>query len=298
MVTANAVKAVPSLVYGTAWKKNETRALVHQALVSGFRGIDTAAQPKHYQEHLVGDGIRDALGQGKLTREDLYIQTKFTSIHGQDPKNMPYDASLSVTEQVDVSVKSSLHNLRHSSQEGDEDDGSAYIDCLVLHSPFPSMTETREAWAAMESHVPTSVRTLGVSNVYQLPVLRQIYDSATIKPVVLQNRFYRDSGYDGDIRVFCRENGITYQSFWTLTANPRLLKSEVVGRVAEKVDVSRPVALYGLVLGLGKMSVLNGTTNAQRMRKDLDGVQAIRSWRQTNPVEWQEICTTFEALLV
>ena len=40
---------------------------------------------------------------------------------------------------------------------------------------------------------------------------------------MLQNRFYVDSGYDLELRQFCREQGITYQTFWTLTANPHVL---------------------------------------------------------------------------
>ena len=71
---------IPSLIYGTAWKKDQTRALVKQALLTGFRGVDTAAQPKHYQEDLVGQGIRDAIAEGGLRREDLYVRI-FTSKH-------------------------------------------------------------------------------------------------------------------------------------------------------------------------------------------------------------------------
>lgn len=65
---------IPSLIYGTAWKKDQTRTLVKQALLTGFRGVDTAAQPKHYQEDLVGEGLRDAMKEGGLKREDLYVR--------------------------------------------------------------------------------------------------------------------------------------------------------------------------------------------------------------------------------
>jgi diketogulonate reductase-like aldo/keto reductase len=64
----------PKLVYGTAWKKESTAALVYQAIRAGFRGIDTAAQPKHYQEHLVGDGIRRAISDGIVKREELFVR--------------------------------------------------------------------------------------------------------------------------------------------------------------------------------------------------------------------------------
>lgn len=39
---------IPQLFYGTAWKKGKTAELVELALRTGFRGIDTACQPKHY----------------------------------------------------------------------------------------------------------------------------------------------------------------------------------------------------------------------------------------------------------
>ena len=75
---------VPRMIYGTAWKKERTGALVLQALQAGFRAIDTASQPKHYQEHLVGAAVADAIAGGIVHREELFLQTKFTSIDGQD----------------------------------------------------------------------------------------------------------------------------------------------------------------------------------------------------------------------
>ena len=51
------MKAVPAVFYGTAWKKEKTAELVELALRTGFRGIDTACQPKHYNEPGVGEGI-------------------------------------------------------------------------------------------------------------------------------------------------------------------------------------------------------------------------------------------------
>lgn len=67
------VMSIPSLIYGTAWKKERTQELVVQALKAGFRGIDTAAQPKHYREDLVGEGVRQAVREGLVRREDLYV---------------------------------------------------------------------------------------------------------------------------------------------------------------------------------------------------------------------------------
>ncbi|KAK4542436.1 hypothetical protein LTR36_006688 [Oleoguttula mirabilis] len=285
---------MPALIYGTAWKKERSRDLVRQALLAGFRGVDTAAQPKHYREDLVGLGITDAIKEGGIKRNEIYIQTKFTSTNGQDPTNLPYNPDSSITEQVNASVASSLKNLGSSRPTASE---PAYIDCLLLHSPFPTPKQTQEAWRAMESHVPHSVRTLGISNVYHPPALTALYNFAIVKPVVLQNRFYRETGYDSAIRALCAEKDITYQSFWTLTANPHLLKSKVVHSVAQGAGVSLPVALYGLVLGMGRVSVLDGTTNAERMVEDIGGVQKVQAWQTTEPDMWAEARDAFTAAL-
>jgi diketogulonate reductase-like aldo/keto reductase len=37
---------MPRIMYGTAWKKDQTARLVEKAVRYGFSGIDTACQPK------------------------------------------------------------------------------------------------------------------------------------------------------------------------------------------------------------------------------------------------------------
>lgn len=68
---------IPPLLYGTAWKGEATTSLVLQALASGFQGIDTAAQRKHYREDLVGEAVAEAEKQLGITRERLWLQTKW-----------------------------------------------------------------------------------------------------------------------------------------------------------------------------------------------------------------------------
>ncbi|KAG9949126.1 aldo-keto reductase, partial [Aureobasidium melanogenum] len=270
------------MLYGTAWKKERTASLVQQALQAGFLAIDTAAQPKHYQEHLVGNGVNSFLSTSKLTRQDLYLQTKYTSFNGQDPNNLPYDPSASITEQVKASVASSLHNLRHN-----ENAEESYIDCLVLHSPLPTIKQTMEAWDAMSAFVPTKVHSLGISNT-SLPILQHIWSNSTVKPIVVQNRFYAATGWDIALREFCSDNGIVYQSFWTLTGNPELLDSQLVKVVVEQVGVSAEVALYSLVQGLG-ITPINGTTS--HIESDLAELSKLAQWKsQGHNVETWEKC--------
>lgn len=65
---------MPKLLYGTAWKGDRTADLVYAALRAGFRGVDTAAQPKHYDERAVGEGVRRAVGEGLVQREHLFVR--------------------------------------------------------------------------------------------------------------------------------------------------------------------------------------------------------------------------------
>jgi diketogulonate reductase-like aldo/keto reductase len=64
---------IPKLVYGTAWKAERSADLVYLALKNGFRGIDTAAQPKHYNEGGVGQGLQRAVRDGIVKREDVFV---------------------------------------------------------------------------------------------------------------------------------------------------------------------------------------------------------------------------------
>ncbi|KAI9858829.1 MAG: hypothetical protein M1813_007296 [Trichoglossum hirsutum] len=286
---------IPALVYGTAWKEERTKELVVQALRSGFQGVDTAAQPKHYREDLVGDALRQAFLEGTLRRRDVYLQTKFTSVGGQDKTNMPYDPSSPIPEQVRASVASSLHNFRPVATNDEEE---TYLDCLVLHSPLPTLAQTLEAWEVLEEYVPHKIRNLGISNV-GLATLQPLFAVAKVKPAVVQNRFYPQTKFDVAVRRFCRENNIVYQSFWTLTANPKLLTSEPVGSLVTEAAVDNEVALYCLVLGLGNTVILDGTTSEERMKGDLQGLDNVRKWidAEANRQTWDSILLRFKALI-
>ncbi|KAJ4358815.1 hypothetical protein N0V95_002737 [Ascochyta clinopodiicola] len=277
----------PAFTYGTAWKKDQTKVLVKEALRQGFRRVDTAAQPKHYKEGLVGEALREAYSKGTVSREDLHIQTKYTTPAGQDLNDMPYDPNAPLENQLHTSIASSLRNLRP--MQGSE--GGSYIDCLLLHSPLPTLDQTLQAWSVLETYVPHQIKALGISNV-TLPVLREIYNTSTVKPSVVQNRFYPQTRYDGPLRAFCKEHGITYQSFWTLTGNPKLLKSKPVVELAQAAEVSVPIALYALVMDLG-VEVLNGTTSAEHMEDDLEGIRQVRNWALSNSSQWARLGRLF-----
>jgi len=254
---APAVSSMPGILYGTAWKKERTAELVELAIRQGFRGIDTACQPKHYHEPGVGEGLAACLG-ADLRRDDFYLQTKFTPLDGQDPARVPYDPKAPLAEQVRQSFAVSLENLR-----------TDYLDGLVLHSPLRQERETLEVWRSMEDlHDSGAVKRLGISNCYQPQLLENLHRAARIKPAVVQNRFYAETGYDREIREFCRQHGMVYQSFWTLTANPKLLEHATVKQLAAQYRRTPAQIWFRYLTQIGIVP-LTGTGSAEHMREDL-----------------------------
>lgn len=198
---------------------------------------------------------------------------------------------------METSVNSSLINLRPKESEGNVDE-EAYIDCILLHSPLENLPLTLEAWRAMEEFVPHKVRALGVSNI-SLAVLTSLYQSATIKPSVVQNRFFPGTRYDSALRQFCREKNIIYQAFWTISANPKLLFSDPVSLIARSVAIAIETAHYGLILGIGNIAVLNGTTAASRMASDREGLAKLEQWKieKDNGATWRTALEAFGRLI-
>jgi diketogulonate reductase-like aldo/keto reductase len=255
--TSNENIKIPTILYGTAWKKEQTAKCVETALLSGFRGVDTAGQPKHYQEHLVGEGLLKAYKNG-LNREDIYLQTKFTPIDGQDVTNMPYDKKSSLDEQIMTSFEQSKKNLHTN-----------YIDSYVLHSPIFPGSKLKLAWSTMESfYDKKEIGQLGISNCYDLDVLKYLYENSKVKPALVQNRFYAQTSYDKEIRSWCKEKGIIYQGFWTLTANPDIVASQKIVKIAKRYGKTNEQIFYRYLNHINIIPLI-GTTSKNHMLEDV-----------------------------
>jgi diketogulonate reductase-like aldo/keto reductase len=257
-LTTSAGVKMPWIVYGTAWKKERTADLVVSAVQAGFRGIDTAGQPRHYDEPRVGEALGRLKAEG-IGREDLFLQTKFTPLAGHDPERIPYDPDAPLKTQVAQSFASSQQNL-----------GAEVVDSLVLHSPIEPHAALMEVWGAMEEiHRAGGARQLGISNCYDPGVIERLYAESEVRPAVLQNRFYKATGYDAELRRFCADRGVVYQSFWTLTANPHVLAHEAVLVPGQKYGKT-PAQVFFRYLSHSGIVPLTGTSSEQHMREDLD----------------------------
>jgi diketogulonate reductase-like aldo/keto reductase len=250
---------VPSFLYGTAWKEEATERLVRLALEAGFRGVDTANQRRHYHEAGVGAALARAIADGLVKRDELFVQTKFTYVGGQDHR-LPYDPSAVEASQVRQSFESSLEHL-----------GIDTIDSYVLHGPSRRVglgASDYAVWRTMEAlHGAGQTRFLGVSNV-GLDQLEAFHNFAAIPPAFVQNRCFARTGWDRDVRALCRERGIVYQGFSLLTANLAELRSPAFAQLVQRVGRTPAQVVFNFALQVG-MQPLMGTTDPAHMREDL-----------------------------
>ncbi|OMJ09122.1 NAD(P)H-dependent D-xylose reductase XYR1, partial [Smittium culicis] len=102
---------MPQIGFGT-WKipKEVCKEVVFQAIKAGYRLFDCA--PSYENEVEVGQGIKEAIDQGIVTRSELFITTKLFSTHHRK-------------EHVKLGIERSLCDL-----------GLEYLDLYLIHSPI------------------------------------------------------------------------------------------------------------------------------------------------------------------
>ncbi len=266
--------ALPSFMYGTAWKKEATTQLVQLAVASGFTAIDTANQLIHYQEALVGEALQ-ALGKKGIKRDALFLQTKFTSIDGQGGR-APYDSSADLATQVRQSFDSSLTHL-----------GTEYVDSYVLHAPMSrrGLGEADwEVWSAMEElYRSGKTKMIGISNV-AAGQLAQLCEQANVKPMVVQNRCFAALAWDKQVREICQANGIVYQGFSLLTANREVLADREIQAIAKRLGTGPAQIIFRFAMQIG-MLPLTGTASQQHMKEDLQAEQLALSSEEIQRIE-------------
>lgn len=258
-ITAHNGVPIPNFMYGTAWKKEDTDRYVQAAVHAGFRAIDTANQMIHYHEAQVGTALQALEKQG-IPRDQLFLQTKFTPVPGQDHRT-PYDPMAPVGKQVAQSFESSLEHLH-----------ADFIDSYILHGPYGRWELEQkdwDVWAAFENLYQTGrAKMIGVSNVQALQ-LQLLCELANVKPMVVQNRCYAALGWDRAVRELCRDHHIVYQGFSLLTANREVLQAPEVDAIAKRCNTGPAQVIFRFAQQVGMLPI-TGTTNTQRMTDNLD----------------------------
>jgi diketogulonate reductase-like aldo/keto reductase len=248
-----------AFLYGTAWKEDRTAPLVREAILAGFRGIDTANQRRHYFEQAVGDALAEVYNAGHAARRDLFLQTKFTYAGGQDHR-LPYDPRADLPTQVRQSFASSLKHLRTDT-----------IDSYVLHGP--SVTRglgdaDYQVWKEMEALCREGkTASIGVSNV-SLGQLRMLVEAAEVPPRFVQNRCFAVTQWDREVREFCVARNVIYQGFSLLTANAQLFRDPEMVGIARRHKKTVAQVIFRFARQVG-MLPLTGTTDVAHMKEDL-----------------------------
>ena len=184
----------------------EAEQTVVNAVLSGYRRIDTAMI--YMNEEGLGRGIRSALDQGLVKREELYVSTKlWNADHGYDNTLRAFDASLKRL-------------------------GLDYVDQYLMHWPGFDEEDYVDTWRAFETlYRDGRVRTIGVCN-FQRHTMERLLNRCEIKPAVDQLEVHPMFQPNNAIR-FCQENGIQVEA-WRPIVWGRLNDKPAIAAAAEK----------------------------------------------------------------
>ena len=255
----------PIIGLGTALIEGEKDIdVVYQSIKDGVRLIDTCPA----NEEFVGKGIKKAINEGIVKREELFIVTKLELDEKEDPEK---------------ALRKSLERLQLK-----------YVDLYLDHWPSCvcindskkySLIPVRETWEKMEALVkPDLTKSIGVSN-YNVENLFNILSVCKIKPVVNEVEFHPYL-YQKDLKEFCDKEKIIIFSYNPLVKggyckerheevmkekNLDLLNEDIVKSLAEKYKKSVGQIILNWHIHLGIIPI-PGTKNPQRMKENLGSI--------------------------
>jgi 2,5-diketo-D-gluconate reductase A len=137
---------IPYLGLGTYLiPDNEVAAVVREAIMAGYRHIDTA---EFYQNEVgVGAGLGEALGTARLSRRDVFVTTKLW------PGNAAWGQTPKTTETTISALDQSLARL-----------GLDHVDLYLIHAPFDRQQRLAQWRGLVQLREQGKTRAIGVSN--------------------------------------------------------------------------------------------------------------------------------------
>ena len=183
-VTLNNGYKMPVLGLGTWTLSDEqTETCVYAALKVGYRLIDTA---RYYNNEVgVGRGVRKAIADGIVKREEVFVTSKIMPSNYNSPD-----------EVIDNSLKAL---------------DIEYIDLMLIHQPGYN---DEEVYKALERAVKAGkVRSIGISNYYRPQDFERINKIAEIIPAVVQNEnhpYYQNT----DLQNYLTKYGTVVESWY------------------------------------------------------------------------------------
>ena len=207
----NGIK-IPAMGFGV-WQiaPIHTSKCVKMAIGTGYRNIDTAEG--YMNEKGVGEGVRQAMDEYGLRREDIFVSTKLWN------DNRGYDKAMKAFE---VSLKKL---------------GLEYLDLYLIHWPAVSRWHddwreiNRSTWRAFEElYRDGRIKAIGVSN-FLAHHVQALIEDGDIKPMVNQIEYHPGFGQVKSAE-YCQANGIVVEA-WSPLGSGGVLKNGELNRIAK-----------------------------------------------------------------
>jgi len=255
---------MPVLGFGTLIPDAATTiTATRNALEAGFRHFDCAERYRNERE--VGVALKSGLADRGIAREDIFVTTKLWNTNHRPERVEPaFEASL---ERLGVTyLDLYLSHTPFAFQPGDEQDPRD-SNGGVIYDGGVTLIET---WRAMESLVDRGkCRAIGLSDI-TLDGLLPVYESARIKPAVVQveaHPYLPEAG----LLEFCRQKGIVFLAFAPLghgiTRGP--LADPVISAIAGRVKKTPAQVLLAWAVQRGT-ALLTTPTSAAHARENFD----------------------------
>lgn len=210
-VTLNNGVHMPKVGYGTFRVKDseDLAEMVTLAIKEGYRHIDTAHI--YGNEESVGRGIKKAIDEGIVTREELFVTSKVWN------DGLSYEDTIAAYEE-------SIRKL-----------GLEYLDLYIIH--WPGLDDNYiEVYKALEElYNSKRVKTIGVSN-FHVQHLEKLLANTSVVPAVNQIEF-QPRLTQLDVREYCKKHGIQVEA-WSPLMNGEILNDPTLVEIAEKYQKS------------------------------------------------------------
>jgi alcohol dehydrogenase (NADP+) len=281
--------SLPALGFGTLIPDaTETRIATKAALAAGFRHLDCAE--RYRNEEQVGEAIRESIQDGSIARGDLFVTTKLWNSNHRPERVRPAFEASRARLQLDY-IDLYLIHTPFAFKPGDNQDPRG-SDGSVIYDHGVTLMDT---WRAMEDLLRESgkLRAIGLSDV-TLEQVREVFESATIKPAVVQVESHPYLPETG-LLEFCTRNGIVMLAFAPLGhgMKPGVLEDPVITAIAGRVNQTSAQVLLAWAVQRGT-AVLSTPKTPARARENfnisalpqeaMDQINAIQTRQRLNPV--------------
>jgi alcohol dehydrogenase (NADP+) len=240
-----------------------TISATRNALEAGFRHFDCAERYRNESE--VGEALQAGLVAGGIAREDIFVTTKlWNSNHRPERVEPAFDASMDRLRVKYLDLY--LIHTPFAFQPGDEQDPRDQNGNIVYDRGVTLL----DTWRAMESLVDGGrCRAIGLSDI-TLDGLMPIYESARIKPAVVQVESHPYLP-ETELLEFCKEKGIVFLAFAPLGhgMRPGPLEDPVILRIAAQVGKTPAQVLLAWAVQRGT-ALLTTPRSADRARENFD----------------------------